>query len=159
MAKVYVGLGSNLGKRRRNIEAAISCLGAHPGVQVLRVSTLIETEPVGGAPQPRFLNGVAELEVELSPEELLQELLAIEKKLGRVRREKWGPRVIDLDLLFYNDCIIERPELQVPHPLAVERGFVLEPLAELAPELVHPQTGKSTREHLKLFRKGQAEKS
>jgi 2-amino-4-hydroxy-6-hydroxymethyldihydropteridine diphosphokinase len=151
VAKAYIGLGSNLGNRRANVEAALDCLN-HPGeTRVLRVSKLTETDPVGGPPQPRFLNGVAEIETELAPEALLEKLLAIEEKLGRVRREKWGPRVIDLDLLFYDDRVIDSPELKLPHPLIVQRTFVLQPLAELAPDLVHPETGKTIREHLKLL--------
>ncbi len=151
VAKAYIGLGSNLGDRQANIEAALDCLNPPGETRLLRVSKLTETDPVGGPPQPKFLNGVAEIETELAPEALLKRLVAIEEKLGRVRREKWGPRIIDLDLLFYDDRVIDSPALKLPHPLIVERAFVLEPLAELAAELVHPVTGRTIREHLELL--------
>lgn len=152
MAKAYIGLGSNLGDRHGNIEAALCCLDEAEETRILRVSKLMETDPVGRPPQDKFVNGVAEIETEFSPEELLEELLAIESKLGRVRKAKWGPRVIDLDLLFYEHRVIDSPDLKLPHPLIVARAFVLAPLAELAPELVHPVTGKTVHEHLKLLK-------
>jgi 2-amino-4-hydroxy-6-hydroxymethyldihydropteridine diphosphokinase len=132
----YVGLGANLGDREATIRAAVAQL---PGV--VAVSPLRETDPVGVTDQPQFLNGVAALETELPPRELLDVLLAVERGLGRERRERWGPRTIDLDLLLYGDEVIDEDGLTVPHPRLRERRFVLEPLADLAPKLVVPGLG------------------
>ena len=137
MTVAYIGLGANLGDREATIQAAVAGL---PGV--VGVSTLRETDPVGITDQPRFLNGVAVLETELPPRELLDVLLAVESRLGRERRERWGPRTIDLDLLLYGDEVIDEDGLTVPHPHLGERRFVLEPLAELAPKLVVPGLGR-----------------
>jgi 2-amino-4-hydroxy-6-hydroxymethyldihydropteridine diphosphokinase len=137
MTRAYVGLGANLGDREQSIRDAVSAL---PGVVV--VSTLRETDPVGVIDQPKFLNGVAALETELQPQELLDLLLAVERRLGRERRERWGPRTIDLDLLLYGDEVIDEEGLTVPHPHLHERRFVLEPLAEIAPTLVVPGLGR-----------------
>jgi 2-amino-4-hydroxy-6-hydroxymethyldihydropteridine diphosphokinase len=137
VTRAYVGLGANLGDREATIRSALAAL---PGVAA--VSTLRETEPLGVTDQPRFLNGVAAVETELSPRELLDSLLAVERRLGRERRERWGPRTIDLDLLLYGGEELEEPGLTVPHPLLHERRFVLEPLAELAPGLVVPGRGR-----------------
>jgi 2-amino-4-hydroxy-6-hydroxymethyldihydropteridine diphosphokinase len=136
MTRAYIGLGANLGDREATIRAAIAEL---PGV--VGVSTLRETDPVGVTDQPRFLNGVAVIETELRPHELLGLLLAVERRLGRERRERWGPRTIDLDLLLYGDEVIDEDGLTVPHPHLQERRFVLEPLAEIAPALVVPGLG------------------
>ncbi|HET9506749.1 MAG TPA: 2-amino-4-hydroxy-6-hydroxymethyldihydropteridine diphosphokinase, partial [Gaiellaceae bacterium] len=133
----YVGLGSNLGEREATIRAAVAAL---PGVA--EVSELRETEPVGVTEQPAFLNGAARLETELSPRELLDALLEIERGLGRERRVRWGPRTIDLDLLLYGEERIDEPGLTVPHPRLHERRFALEPLADLDPELVIPGRGR-----------------
>jgi 2-amino-4-hydroxy-6-hydroxymethyldihydropteridine diphosphokinase len=133
----YVGLGANLGDREGTIRAAVADL---PGV--VAVSTLRETDPVGITDQPRFLNGVAVLETELAPRELLDVLLAAERRLGRERGKRWGPRTIDLDLLLYGDEVIDETGLTIPHPRLHERRFVLEPLADLAPELVVPGHGR-----------------
>jgi 2-amino-4-hydroxy-6-hydroxymethyldihydropteridine diphosphokinase len=132
----YIGLGANLGDREETIRAAVAEL---PGV--VAVSPLRETDPVGVTDQPRFLNGVAALETELAPRELLDVLLAVERRLGRERRERWGPRTIDLDLLLYGDAVIDEDGLKIPHPRLHERRFVLEPLADLAPQLVVPGLG------------------
>jgi 2-amino-4-hydroxy-6-hydroxymethyldihydropteridine diphosphokinase len=132
----YVGLGANLGDREATVRRASELLGA------VRVSTLIETEPWGYADQPRFVNAVAELETDEPPRALLQRLLEVERELGRTREgPRYGPRAIDLDLLLYGDEQLEEPGLVVPHPRLHERAFVLEPLAELAPELVVPGRG------------------
>lgn len=139
MTLAYVGLGANLGNREDTIRAAVAAL---PGV--VAVSTLRETDPVGLTDQPCFLNGVAALETELSPRELLDVLLAVEHQLGRERRERWGPRTIDLDLLVYGDETLDEPGLAVPHPRLHERRFALEPLAEIAPGLVIPGLGRVT---------------
>ncbi len=137
MTRAYVGLGSNLGDREATIRAAVAAL---PGV--VAVSGLRETEPVGPVEQPPFLNGAVALETELSPRELLDVLLAVERELGRVRRERWGPRTIDLDLLLYGDRVVDEPGLSLPHPRLHERRFALEPLAELDPELAVPGRGR-----------------
>jgi 2-amino-4-hydroxy-6-hydroxymethyldihydropteridine diphosphokinase len=132
----YVGLGANLGDREATIRRAVELLGAR------RVSALRETEPWGYADQPRFLNGVAELETDEGPRALLERLLAVERELGRTREgPRYGPRTIDLDLLLYGEQTIREPGLTVPHPRLHERAFVLEPLAELAPGLVVPGLG------------------
>ena len=142
MTRAYVGLGANLGDREATLRAAVDALGAEEGVEVVAVSTLRETEPVGVGEQPRFLNGVVALETTLAARELLDLLLAGEKRFGRVRVPgEHGPRTLDLDLLLYGDEEIDEPELHVPHPRLHERRFVLEPLAELAPGLVVPGRG------------------
>jgi 2-amino-4-hydroxy-6-hydroxymethyldihydropteridine diphosphokinase len=137
VTRAYVGLGANLGDREGTIRAAVADL---PGV--VAVSTLRETDPVGITAQPRFLNGVAALETELAPRELLDALLAVERRLGRERGKRWGPRTIDLDLLLYGDEVIDEDGLTIPHPRLHERRFVLEPLADLAPKLVVPGHGR-----------------
>lgn len=143
--RAYVGLGANLGERETTIRAAVAVLRATRGVDVVAVSTLRETEPVGYVDQPRFLNGAVALETSLTPRQLLGLLLAIERELGRDRTGvRWGPRTIDLDLLLYGDEVIDEPWLQVPHPLLHERRFALEPLAELDPELEIPGRGRVT---------------
>ena len=137
MTVAYVGIGANLGDREQAIRRAAKLIGAR------RLSTIIETEPWGVTDQPPFLNAVAELETELGPRGLLDELLRVERELGRVRDgTRWGPRAIDLDLLVYGAETIDEPGLTVPHPYLPERLFVLEPLAELAPALVVPGRGR-----------------
>ena len=139
---VYVGLGSNVGDRAANIASAIERLRDTPGVVVAAVSSLIETDAVGGpAESPPYLNGAATLQTSLPPHELLRALLAIEAGLGRVRLERWGPRTLDLDLLLYGDQVICTGELTVPHPLMHTRRFVLQPLAEIAANVIHPGAG------------------
>lgn len=136
MTIAYVGLGSNLGDREALIRAAADLIGA------VRLSTIRETEPWGNADQPRFLNAVAELETALDPGPLLEELLDVERRLGRERTgARWGPRTIDLDLLLYDELAVDEPGLCVPHPRLAERLFVLEPLAELAPDRKIPGKG------------------
>jgi 2-amino-4-hydroxy-6-hydroxymethyldihydropteridine diphosphokinase len=137
VTRAYVALGANLGDREATIEAAVAAL---PGV--VAVSQLRETDPVGVVDQPQFLNGAAALETELSPRELLDALLAVERELGRERRERWGPRTIDLDLLLYGGETIDEPGLTVPHPRLHERRFALEPLLDLDPELAIPGRGR-----------------
>lgn len=143
MTRAFVGLGSNLGDRERLIREAVELLGREEGIDVLAVSTLRDTEPVGYLDQPRFLNGAAALETELPPRELLDRFLEIERRLGRDRSDgpRFGPRTIDLDLLLYGDETIDEPGLRVPHPRLAERRFVLEPLAELEPSLEVPRAG------------------
>lgn len=143
MTRSFVGLGANLDDPGGSIARAVARLGAEDGVEVVAISTLRETDPVGYEDQPRFLNGAVELRTTLSARELLERLLAIERSLGRVRGEgpRFGPRVIDLDLLFFGDQLIDEPGLQVPHPRLHERRFALEPLAELDPALEIPGRG------------------
>jgi 2-amino-4-hydroxy-6-hydroxymethyldihydropteridine diphosphokinase len=138
--RAYVGLGANLGDREATIRRAVALLGAEPGIEVVAVSSLRETDPVGYLDQPRFLNGAAALDTELDPEELLERLLEIERALGRERRgsPRFGPRAIDLDLLLYGDEALDEPGLTVPHPRLAERRFALEPLHELDPGLTLP---------------------
>ena len=137
MTRVFVGIGANLGDREAAIRRAAELIGA------ARLSTIRETEPWGLIEQPLFLNAVAELETELTAPELLARLLEVERELGRVRGgARWGPRVIDLDLLLYGDETIDEPGLTVPHPRLHERLFVLEPLAELDPHLLVPGRGE-----------------
>ena len=137
MTVAYVGLGANLGDREHTIRLAAEAIAGR------RLSTIRETEPWGLVDQPPFLNAVAELETGLPPRALLDRLLAVEQELGRIREgPRWGPRTIDLDLLVYGDHVIEEPGLTVPHPRLAERLFVVEPLAELAPELEIPGLGQ-----------------
>ena len=144
MPRAYVALGSNLGDREATIRAALAALDSEPGIAVAAVATLIDTEPVGVVDQPRFLNGVAALDTDLSARELLAALLDVERRFGR-RREgvpPQGPRTLDLDLLLYADAEIDEPGLTVPHPRLHDREFVLGPLAEVAPGLEVPGKGK-----------------
>jgi 2-amino-4-hydroxy-6-hydroxymethyldihydropteridine diphosphokinase len=143
MTRAYVGIGSNLGNPRKTIAAALDLLRADAGIELLAVSSLRETDPVGYENQPRFLNGAAALETELPPRKLLERLLAIERQLGRIRRDtpRFGPRTIDLDLLLYGQETLDEPGLTVPHPRLHERRFALEPLVELDPALEIPGRG------------------
>jgi 2-amino-4-hydroxy-6-hydroxymethyldihydropteridine diphosphokinase len=139
---VYIGLGSNLGDREATIRRALELLEADPAIQVVGVSALRETDPVGLEQQPRFLNGAAVLRTDLAPRDLLERMLAVERQLGRERTgPRFGPRTIDLDLLLYGDRQIDSAGLEVPHPRLAERRFVLEPLAELDGDLEVPGRG------------------
>jgi 2-amino-4-hydroxy-6-hydroxymethyldihydropteridine diphosphokinase len=142
--RVYVGLGSNLGDRDVAMDRAIQALGRTSGVQVVTRSLRYETDPVGPVKQGPFLNQVVEVQTDLSPQELHARTRAIEKDLGRVRAEKWGPRTIDIDLLAYDDITLDTPALKLPHPELLERAFVAVPLAEIAPDLVLPN-GRAAR--------------
>lgn len=135
----HIALGANLGDRSANIDAALALLSHHAEIKLIKTSSLFENPAIGGPPDsPAFLNGAAEIETTLTAEQLLAALLEIEQKLGRLRREKWGPRAIDLDLLLYGNQVINSASLTVPHPLMHERRFVLQPLAEIAPDQIHP---------------------
>ena len=142
MARAFVGLGANLGPKEVTLLRAVDLLGAEPGVDVLALSRLRETDPVGKVDQPQFLNAAVAVETTLAPRELLDALLRIERELGRTRDgERFGPRTIDLDLLLYADDVVDEPGLRVPHPRLHERRFALEPLAELQPDAEIPGRG------------------
>lgn len=142
MTLAYVALGANLGPREITLLRAVDLLAETEGVDVLAVSQLRETEPVGVVEQPPFLNGAVALDTSLSARDLLDRLLEIERTLGRVRDVRWGPRLVDLDLLVYGDLQVDEPGLRIPHPRLRERRFVLEPLAELNSELDVPGMGR-----------------
>jgi 2-amino-4-hydroxy-6-hydroxymethyldihydropteridine diphosphokinase len=142
VTRAYIGLGANLGDRSATIRAALEQLRAEPGVTVVAVSSVRETDPVGLTDQPRFLNAAAAVDTELTARELLERLLAIERRLGRTRAgPRFGPRTIDLDLLLYGDERLQEADLEVPHPRLHERLFALEPLFELDPGLEVPAKG------------------
>ncbi len=141
--KAFVGLGANLGEREAMIRQALEALSKLPQTTLVKASSLYDTEPVGEVDQPNFLNAVAQIDTELTPRQLLWNLFLIEKRLGRVRTHRWGPRTIDLDLLLYGGLVVEEPDLTVPHPELARRSFVLVPLVELDPLLVHPVTGET----------------
>ena len=143
----YLGLGSNLGDRQGNLDKALDFLSQR--VKVERVSSVYDTEPMGNPDQPRFLNLVCQVYTNLTPAALLTIAKGIESKLGRARGKPNAPRPIDIDILFYGDQIIETPELVIPHPRLTERAFILIPLAEISPDLVHPVNGKTTKELLR----------
>ena len=148
MARVFVSLGSNLGDRAASCQQARARLAVLYATRLVRASRLYETRPVGKLDQPDFLNQVLELETDLAPRELLLACLQIEQDLGRVRTERWGPRTLDIDLLLYDDRVIDEPGLHLPHPRMHERRFVLEPLCEIAPEVRHPRLDRSMAEIL-----------
>lgn len=147
MPTAYIGIGSNLGNRAENCVNAITLLIAD-GVRVTSISSMIETEPWGIKEQPKFINMAIQIQTPLAPDDLLKLLKDIEVRSGRVPGPVWGPRIVDLDILFYEDLVMKTPELEIPHPGAGSRDFVLKPLAEIAPELIHPVLKKSVRELL-----------
>ena len=147
MTTAYLGLGSNLGDRENNLRMAVSLFRQQ--VSLLALSSVYETEPWGYIPQPTFLNLVCAVETSLSPQGLLALAQGVERDLGRVSTFRYGPRTMDVDILLYGDEVIETPDIQIPHPLFSERAFVLVPLVEIAPSLVHPALGKSIA---KLFK-------
>jgi 2-amino-4-hydroxy-6-hydroxymethyldihydropteridine diphosphokinase len=134
----YIGMGSNLGDRKENLRRAVCLLQDSPLTEVKRLAPLYRSAPLGETDQPEFLNTVVEVATRLSVRQLAARLFDVENKLGRVRERRWGPRVIDLDLLLYNDVVLNEPDLVVPHPRLTERAFVMAPLAVLAPEKVLP---------------------
>ncbi|GAB4485332.1 MAG: 2-amino-4-hydroxy-6-hydroxymethyldihydropteridine diphosphokinase [Thermodesulfovibrionales bacterium] len=137
MPRVFIGIGSNLGDRERNCRTAVDLI-RQAGMKVTKRSSFHETEPWGMTGQPKFINLAIEVETPLDPRALLGLLQRIEGDLGRVRAERWGPRTIDLDILLYDGLVLDEPDLTIPHPRMQERAFVLEPLAEIAPDVVHP---------------------
>ncbi len=150
----YIALGSNLGDRSSNILGALDAFRAHPGIELVVCSSIIETDPVGPEGQGPYLNAVACVRTELNPRDLLDAFLAIEQQFGRDRanEQRWGPRTLDLDLLIYANRVIDEPGLSVPHPRLHERDFVLIPLAEIAPEIMVPMHEKTPRDMLGVLR-------
>jgi len=151
MPVAYIGLGSNMGDKTANLKKAVLELEKVRGNKVLAVSSFYKTEPVGDIDQDWFINAAVKIETGLTHRELLEIILKIEKELGRVREARWGPRVIDLDILLYDDLAIDEEGLVIPHPYLHERGFVLVPLAEIASEVIHPIFKKSIQELLEVL--------
>ncbi|WP_069998663.1 2-amino-4-hydroxy-6-hydroxymethyldihydropteridine diphosphokinase [Cellulosilyticum sp. I15G10I2] len=149
----YIGLGSNIGDKEANLKEALKHLAHHPSIRGVRCSSFIETEPWGYLNQEKFLNAATELRTLLTPKELMGELLRIEQLLKRERTIKWGPRTIDLDLLLYDDLVTHEDYVTVPHPRIEERAFVLEPLCELAPMVIHPLLGTRLFQLLEALKK------
>lgn len=145
----FIGIGSNLGNPAENCEEAIRLLNAEPEVEVAARSCLYESEPVGKTDQNWFINAAVSIKTSLTPEALLETILKIEKVFGRKRREKWGPRIIDLDLLVYEDRVINSNNLTLPHPEMAKRRFVLLPLSEFAGDYLHPVENKTIHDLLK----------
>ncbi len=150
---VYLSLGSNVGDRKAQLRDALASLGA--AGKIVAVSSFYETEPVDFTRQPWFLNCAVALETRQTPRQLMASILGIEEKMGRRRVQKKGPRTIDIDILLFGETILDSPELTIPHPAMHQRRFVLEPLAELAPEVVHPVFQKTIRELLNALPTGQ----
>jgi len=148
MGRVFIALGSNIGDRLGFLQKAMDALGSAPGFKVRRVSSVYETEPVGKKDQPQFLNAAVELDSPMSPEDALVNLKQIERAVGRTPSERWGPREIDLDLIYVQDLVVNGPGLVLPHPEVASRRFVLTPLAEIAPEFVDPLRKRSLSELL-----------
>ena len=148
MHKVFIGIGTNLGDRHKNIEDAFKNLQFY-NLKIIKKSPVYETEPYGLREQPNFLNCVVEIETEEPPEELLKNFLKIEEEMGRERKIPWGPRIIDLDILFYENLIINEESLKIPHPDIENRFFVLKPLSDIAPKFIHPIFKKTIKQMLK----------
>lgn len=147
-SKTAIALGSNLGDSLAILGSAIKTLDRIPGIKIVSLSSWYQTKAIG-PPQPDYINGCISALAEQEPHSLLQILLDIEKQFGRIRQEKWGPRTLDLDLLLYDDLILETPNLQIPHPRIRERAFVLAPLAEIVPHWIEPVSGKTIEELVK----------
>ena len=145
--RAFIGLGGNLDSPKSRVQGAFDALGTLPGVRLLACSSLYASSPVGLTEQPDFINAVALIETTLAPQALLNALLDLERAAGRVRLARFGPRTLDIDILLYDDCIIDEPGLSIPHPRMHERAFVLKPLLEIAPEASIPGRG-AAREYL-----------
>ncbi|QQD84677.1 2-amino-4-hydroxy-6-hydroxymethyldihydropteridine diphosphokinase [Jeotgalicoccus sp. ATCC 8456] len=148
MAIAYLGLGSNIGDREESLRQALKKISEVPGITVTKISSRYETKPYGKTDQPDFINMAVELETNLTPLDLLEVVLGIERELGRVRKETWGPRSIDIDVLLYEDLELDLTDLKVPHPEMHLRSFVIDPMSEIAPKREHP-TLKMTIEEIK----------
>lgn len=142
MATVFLGLGSNLGDREANVRTACERIASQPGIRLRRVSSLYLTAPIGYVDQPDFVNAVAVIETKIEPVDLLHVVQGIEREMGRVRNFRWGPRVIDIDVLVYDGRTVDTPELTIPHPRMMERAFVMAPLSEIAPDIILPDGRK-----------------
>ncbi len=145
---VYLSLGTNLGNKKENLKNAVLFLGKNH-IKILKTSSVYKTEPIGYKNQPEFLNMVLKGKVDLSPENLLKIILKIEKKLGRKRKQQWGPRIIDIDILLFNNKIITNNNLTIPHPQMHKRNFVLVPLLEIESDLIHPVFKKKLKSYIK----------
>lgn len=154
---IFLGLGTNLGNREKNIEAALQAMRNTHDIDVCNVSTLLETPPWGGVPQPDFLNVVAVVFTTLSPNHLLQRIKHMEHALGRTPSERWGPRTIDIDILLFGDRIIESDHLIIPHPQLIHRDFVLTSLLELDPTLRHPASRIPFHQYLEAIKSAAAD--
>jgi 2-amino-4-hydroxy-6-hydroxymethyldihydropteridine diphosphokinase len=152
LVTAYLGLGSNIGDRQENLDKALYYLTQR--LRVTEKSSVYDTEPVGNPEQPRFLNMVCQVKTMLKPKELLVLAKGIERKMGRIPGNRNSPRTIDIDILFYGDEVIKMPELAIPHTKLTQRAFVLVPMAEIAPDLVHPGNKKSINELLKEVKRG-----
>ncbi|MDP7009592.1 MAG: 2-amino-4-hydroxy-6-hydroxymethyldihydropteridine diphosphokinase [Phycisphaerales bacterium] len=152
---VFIALGSNVGDRAQNLDQAVCAFNEHACITIQKQSEWIETEPVGPIAQANFLNGVIRIKTTLTPCELLEVCLQIEQKLGRVRTRRWGPRTIDLDIVLFGSEIVDEVALRIPHLELQNRAFVLEPLAAIEPDVIHPETGFTAAEHLNQLKQGQ----
>jgi 2-amino-4-hydroxy-6-hydroxymethyldihydropteridine diphosphokinase len=159
LVTAYLGLGSNLHNKKQNISNAIKALRKISGINVTKISHFYKTKPVGVVNQPDFINAVIKIKTNLSQDELITLLLSIEKKQGRIRSRKWGPRIIDIDLLLYSHSVIKTHNLIVPHSRLHKRYFVLKPLTEIAPGAVHPILKKTSKTLLKELLNGNSEKN
>ena len=147
--KAFIGIGSNLGEKEKNIRRAVDEIAVMPFTKLITVSSLYDSEPVGEVEQGNFVNAVALVETDLPARRLLWNLMLIEQRMGRVRTVRWGPRTIDLDIVIYGKNIVEEDGLVIPHPELEKRAFVLIPLLEIEPDLVHPRTKEPVRKLLK----------
>ncbi len=154
----FLGLGSNLGHRAHNLRLALNALAAHPDITITSTADFIETDPIGPADQPKYINTACAITTSLLPRRLLEACRAIEEQLGRNRQKetiRWGPRLIDIDILLYDDIVMNEPELVIPHPRMHEREFVLKPLREIAPDTIDPASGRSIRQLAAILNAGQ----